>query len=143
MCLSGIISALLCAAPAAAGTIRVESLKADIAPETVGVLAGLACRNVDRIVRLRLAIAWPDDAMTEEKDGFKRLVFWTRHDEFLFPAGAYRFQHGAYRVDGYFIARSGGVHQGIVSNAFEKIDDTAVMLSPAVHEAAVRSASCR
>ncbi len=129
-----------------AKTIRVEYLAATITPRNLGLLFGLSCRNYDHVVHLNLsidAIDWPSDAIEVESTGYKRLIFWNKAAEYLFPDGTYTYLHGSYVVDGYFIARSGGVHQGVISNAFEKIDDLSVLLNPAVEEVPVASSKCR
>jgi predicted aspartyl protease len=122
--------------------IRVAFLDTEITPQTVPMLAGLSCQNYDHIVRLRLAVRWPSDSLEVETTGYKRLVFWNREQEFLFPDGTYNYQHGSYIINGYFIARSGGIHQGVISSAFEKIDDAQVLLNPAVQEVQVNSSAC-
>jgi hypothetical protein len=122
--------------------INIEFLQAEIDPSNVQWLSGLACRNYDRIVHVDLSISWPDKDTDAETAGFERLVFWNSEAEFLFPKGTYFFLHGSWIVKGYFIVRSGGVHQGIVSDAFEKIDDATVMLNPNVQENQIKSANC-
>ena len=54
--------------------------------------------------------------------------FWDQDDEYLFPKGSFFFLHGSFIIKGYFSARSGGTHQGINSNAFEKVDDAHVSI---------------
>jgi len=135
-----ILSSVL--ANAHAKTIQVEFLQAAISPQNVGALSGLACRNLDRIVHLDIAVEWPTDKTHPEIDDYKRLVFWDDETEYLFPNGSYFFLHGSWIIKGYFIARSGGMHQGVSSDSFEKIDDASVMLNPNVTETKVFR-SCR
>lgn len=124
-------------------TIKIEFLQSGITPQTVGALSGLSCRNKDRIVHLDISIDWPDKSIEVEDSGYKRLVFWDKANEYLFPEGSYFYLHGSYIIRGYFIARSGGIHQGIVSNSFQKIDDVTVMLNPYVKEIKVSSSRCK
>jgi hypothetical protein len=126
-----------------ASALVVKFLQAEIDPSTVGWLSGLSCRNYDHIVHLDLSISWPSSDLEVEKSDYERLVFWNKTAEYLFPKGSYSFLHGSYVVKGYFIARSGGMHQGAVSNAFDKIDDAQVMLSPNVTERKTRRTACR
>ena len=128
---------------AEARDVVIESLEGSITPATVQFLSGTWCRNVDRIVHIRIAVEWPPGSVTAEIGGYRRLVFWTSEVEYIFPDGSYSFQHGSYIINGYFIARSGGVHQGVVSEAFERLDDSKVLLNPAVREVAVRKAGCK
>jgi hypothetical protein len=122
--------------------INVEFLQAKIAPVNGRWLSGLACRNLDRIVHVDLSINWPRDKTAAETTDLKRLVFWNKEAEFLFPDGTYSLVHGSWAVKGYFIVRSGGTHQGMVSYAFEKIDDAAVSLNQNRQETKVKSARC-
>ena len=127
---------------AEARDVRVEYLDANINQQTISLLSSLSCRDLDHVVHLKLAIDWPANAVTVETTDYKRLVFRNSAAEFLFPSGTYSYQHGSYIVDGYFIPRSGGMHQGISSDAFEKIDDTKVLLNPAVKEVRTKATNC-
>ena len=124
---------LLCAA-APTKTVAIEFLQGPITPKNIGALAGLACRNYDRIVHLDISVNWPATSSDVEQTDYQRLIFWDSRAEYLFPKDTYAYLHGDYVIKGYFIARNGGFHQGITSRAFEKVDDATVMLSPAVTE---------
>ncbi|HEY3146135.1 MAG TPA: hypothetical protein VGJ75_07280 [Dongiaceae bacterium] len=128
-----------CAQPA---RIPIEVLKGPVNTGNAGQLAALACRNEDKIVHIDIQLNWPYDKLEEEQTSFERLVFWDDENEYLFPKGTFFFLHGEYVVRGYFIARSGGVHQGIQSNAFEKVDDAAVLLNPYVVEQPLKPGKC-
>lgn len=136
------VMAAVLASPAMAKNIRVELLQTNINQQTIGSLDGLACRNYDKIVHVDISIEWPTATTVAEKTGYQRLIFSTDDAEFLFPKGSYRYEHGSWHVDGYFIVRSGGMHQGVVSNAFEKVDDSKVILNPNVVETKVESSNC-
>jgi hypothetical protein len=136
------IAALL-AAENTGRALTVEFLQAAIDPHTAGLLSGLACRNLDHIVHLDLSVTWPETSLAVETDGYRRLIFWNESDEFLFPKGAYAVRHGSYAVKGYFIARAGGVHQGIVSNFLEKADDPGVKRTPGMVEKKAEGSACR
>jgi hypothetical protein len=123
--------------------ITVEFLQAAIDPDNVSWLSGIACRNFDHIVHLDISVSWPHGSLDEETSGYGRLIFWDQTDEYLFPKGSYFILHRSYIIKGYFIARSGGTHQGISSNAFEKVDDAQVMLSPGLVERKMASGSCK
>jgi hypothetical protein len=125
-----------------ARTINIEFLAGEINPKTVEDLDGLACRNLDHIIHLEISVRWPDDAVDVETTGYKRLSFWNDEAEYLFPDGGYFFLQGSYVIHGYFIPRGGGVHQGIASIAFEKIDDAKVLLNPSVKELKAKGPGC-
>jgi len=115
--------------------LEIELLQGDVNQKNVANLGGLACSSYDRIVHLQIAVEWPADARDEEKTDYKRLVFWNDNAEYLFPSGSYFWLHGKYEINGYFIPRRGGQHQGgVLSIAFDKIEDAQVLLNPAVHE---------
>lgn len=141
-----VIALILVAPSVFAKSIPMESLEAQIAPDTVGWLYGLGCRNYDRIVHVDISLDWPSDSLSIEPpgpDSLERLVFWNNKAEYLFPKGSYTYQHGVYRVKGYFIASSGGMHQGILSIAFmKKVDDAQILLNPAIKRVPIKSERC-
>src|SRR5690348_1381147 len=94
-------------APLAAKTINIEFLQGSITPKNSDKLGGLACRNYDHIVRLKIYVTWPASAKSEGSND-RRLVFWDNSAEFLFPSGSYVWLHGDYVINGYFIPRTGG-----------------------------------
>ncbi len=85
--------------------------------------------NLDEAVALRITVARPTPAQEEAGSladlNDDRLVLsysaglgeggW----EMLAPAGAYRTEGSGWAVDGMFVVRSGGMHQGIISYALE------------------------
>jgi hypothetical protein len=111
--------------------------------KNIGNLGGLACRNYDHVVHIDISVNWPSDKLTVETTDYKRLIFWNDNAEYLFPNGTYFFLHGDYVIDGYFIPRRGGMHQGVISIPFEKIDDAQVLLNPNVSEKAKGSACAK
>lgn len=128
-----VIVALNAIPNASAAPILIESLESPITPETVGCLYSLGTRNFDRIVQVNIALDWPEEDMNIEQTGSQRLVFWNEEAEYLFPKDSYHYQHGSYLVKGYFIVRSGGIHQGVSSIAFmEKVKDSDILLNPNV-----------
>ena len=140
--LAGLFIGLLSLAPAIAKTIDVEFLQGTIDPKTIEDLGGLAFRNYDHIVHLKIAVDWTADKRHEETTGYKRLIFWNDSAEYLFPNSTYFYLHGDYMINGYFIPRSGGMHQGVISIAFEKIDYTQVLLNPNVNEIKAKGPGC-
>ena len=144
--LRGLFTVLLIAplslTPALARTITIEFLEAPINEANARSLDNVACRNLDRIVHLKIAVNWSADKLDRETAGYNRLVFWNDKAEYLFPAGSYAYLHGDYIIDGYFIARSGGIHQGITSVAFDKVDDAKVLLNPSVKEIKAKRSAC-
>jgi hypothetical protein len=116
-------------APAAPPKTEVEFLDTPINLENASSLEGIACRNFDKIIHLNLSVEWPAESMITPTEEEPSLVFWTDSTQYMFPEGSFSYKLGAYVVKGYFIAREGGMHQGITAYAFEKIDDAQVMTS--------------
>lgn len=139
---TGLFIGLLSLVSAAARTIEVEFLQGTIDQKDIENLGGLACRNYDHVVHIDISVDWPADKRDEETADYKRLIFWNDTAEYLFPNGSYFFLHGDYVIDGYFIPRRGGMHQGVISIAFEKIDDAQVLLNPNVNETTAKGPGC-
>lgn len=49
--------------------------------------------------------------------------------EMVAPAAEAVWLHGDYALDGFYLVKSGGVHQGITSIGLERVDEAAVLLS--------------
>jgi hypothetical protein len=85
--------------------------------------------ELDKIVGLKLYIT-PDETKerygVSENEDLKALVVWGENYEILFPRGSYRYEHGSYVVDGFFLPKNGGMHQGIVSIGLEAVDEVTV-----------------
>jgi hypothetical protein len=127
-----------------AKTIRIEFLQGNFDQKNAFIIDGLACRNLDKIVHLNIALDWPEGTLSkEDKDN---VDFWTNRGEsdsdYRFPSSKVEYRHGSYLISGYFIIRSGGTHQGITGMGFQAIDDATVMLNPSVKEIPARRAYC-
>jgi hypothetical protein len=94
--------------PASAKPVKIEFLQGAIDAANVQKLSGIACRNYDRIVHLKISVKWAHDKIAEEHADYKRLIFWDDRAEYLFSKGSYSFLHGDYVLNGYFIPRNGG-----------------------------------
>ena len=53
--------------------------------------------------------------------------------EIVAPKAEASYLHGSWVLDGFYIVKSGGVHQGTVSVGLEKVDEGAVLLSTKYH----------
>ncbi len=120
--------------------INIELLRGSVTDKTVKYLGGLACRNQDKIVHLKINVDI-ENAHAENED-YERLIFSDDHYEYLFPKGSYFWLHGGWEIDGYFVIKSGGVHQGISSAYFDQIKAETVLLNPNVSEKEVKKSSC-
>jgi hypothetical protein len=136
-----LVAILMGTAPGSA--ITVEFLQASIDPSRAGWLSGLACRNFDHVVHVDITVDWPERSLAVETAGYQRLIFWNETNEFLFPKDSFFLLRGSYVIKDYFVARSGGVHQGIASSAFEKVDDARAMLGSGLVENKMTSDRCK
>src|SRR5579859_8179497 len=89
---------VLTGAAAPAKTVTIEFLQGPITPKNIGALAGLACRNYDRIVHLDIGVNWPAKTSDVEQAGHRRLIFWDSKAEYLFPKDTYAYLHGDYVI---------------------------------------------
>jgi hypothetical protein len=46
--------------------------------------------------------------------------------------GAFRWEQGAYVVDGFFLVKSGGMHQGVVSLGLQPVEEAILQSSPKI-----------
>lgn len=129
-------------APAQAARIHIDVLRGDITEATIARLNGLVCHNYDKIVHLDISIEMPESDIVVEPEGYQRMMVILNDSEYLFPKGSYVYAHGAYVIDGYFIVKSGGTHQGTNSAAFEQTDAELVLLNPHVVETVARDSAC-
>lgn len=70
------------------------------------------------------------DATYQVGQDDERLVVSNETYELLAPKGAWRWEHGRYVVDGFFLVKNGGVHQGVSSLGLEPMSESAVRLKP-------------
>jgi hypothetical protein len=91
--------------------------------------------SLDTLVGLKVSFPQSDSsepgALTASADGGKFIGFVAgpgSETEMVADAG-FAFQHGSFVFDGFFVVKSGGMHQGIVSLYLDKADESAVLLS--------------
>lgn len=49
--------------------------------------------------------------------------------EMVVPKDEANYQHGGYVLDGFYLVKTGGMHQGTISYGLEKVDEATVLLS--------------
>jgi hypothetical protein len=88
--------------------------------------------HVDGIVGVQVWIEPSEgsDATYQVGQDDDRLVISNETYELLAPQSAWRWEHGRYVIDGFFLVKSGGVHQGVSSVALEAVSESAVRLKP-------------
>ena len=83
-----------------------------------------------------------------DDDGGDQLVIYVRpgvlpgkdypepsETELVIPKGSYRWEHGGFIVDGFFLVKSGGIHQGTASFGLEPADEAAIRSNPGIRVA--------
>ena len=125
-----------------------KSGRAAVIPKFVGTVnAGNALRflggitdRVDKIVGLQVFIEPSSDetfrkkhySVDEDERQFSISSGATGDSgglEMVAPAEEVQFLHGSYVLDGFYVVKSGGMHQGTASVGLEKVNEGAVLLS--------------
>jgi hypothetical protein len=87
-------------------------------------------------LRLRQEV-WPDERdppLAVSGSENQRLIIYKRDNtevELVINGGVH-WQHGGWNVDGFYLVKPGGLHQGISSFGLMQTDEAAVRLNPAV-----------
>jgi hypothetical protein len=116
---------------------------------TPAFLVGIAS-HVDQIVGIRAQIrpsenaADPRDYTAADDDRLfvisekVRNQFADEGIEVVAPKDEVNWLHGSWVIDGFYVVKSGGVHQGIASFGLQKVNEGEVLLSPKYVVRAVR-----
>lgn len=132
---------LLMAVPAFAGQSVIQQYRGVAAGPAVCELAETLFDQLDQIVGVKARIEPTDirrgDFHTSAGATNGQLVLYCGS---LFKGGTevvinepgYRWEHGGFEVDGFFLVKSGGVHQGVVSAGLMPVDEAVIRLSAGV-----------
>ncbi|WP_271068615.1 hypothetical protein [Caulobacter sp. NIBR1757] len=140
----GLLALSLALTPIAAATVPADAAAATpkrTVPRLVGaVTPGNAARyttfiadRLDQVVALRLSVTPGSDGDFKASNYlaqvsgdlfmvFKRAGATEGGIEVVLPKGEARLVGGAYVVEGFFVVRSGGMHQGTLSYGLERMD---------------------
>jgi hypothetical protein len=111
--------------------------------KNVDQLWNLIIDNLDHIVGLKIEVTdtgnntGPSRPLNAIGEGSKfgeggTLAIWKRDGDFeIVVKDGYQYGHGNYIIDGYFLVKSGGIHQGVVSCGLIPVDEARVVLSGA------------
>jgi hypothetical protein len=103
----------------------------------------LVSRNVDKVIGLKVYVD-PNTDEQFERDGYLALYSENQLSVSKGPPGIggggievvknglIDRTMGFYVIDGFFIVKGGGVHQGVASFGLQPVDEAAVRLNPAV-----------
>ena len=99
--------------------------------------------NVDKIIGIQIAVDRGDSDVPGGGDS-SYLVYQDQKSgqfsasktdadgggiELVVPAIEANFQHGDYVIDGFYMVKAGGVHQGVASFGLEKVDESEILLN--------------
>lgn len=145
-------AALLLAASTAAlaqepaATLRIPKLTGNVVEANAFATFGAIAEREDSIIGLKLwvdpsAVDAPEPQIyivappTAEGNAFtlfaRDAADETSGIELVLPqAEDVMWMHGSHVIDGFFLVKSGGMNQGILSYALKPVDEAAVLLSP-------------
>ncbi len=148
---NALVALLVCVAQAHAASGPIHSPRqpghtipkyvGQITPRNVGILLNDVAARRDRIIGLQVQIA-PNGAGDPKGYVVDRddRLFVISADvktaladdglEVVAPKDEASFLHGQWILDGFYVVKSGGIHQGVASFGLEKVDEGAVLLSP-------------
>jgi hypothetical protein len=115
----------------------ITSIEGYLDEKNVDQLWNLIGNNLDHIVRLKIEVTdtgnnvGPSLPLNAIGEG-GQLAIWKRNGSFeIVVNDEYHYGHGNYILDGYFLVKSGGIHQGVVSCGLIPVDEARVVLSGA------------
>ena len=121
---------------AAARGLKITQIDGRVTERNYPRLEKLMAAQVDRVVGLKIIVkkSGIDDRLSAEADADGQFVMYRsgRARSEIIANEGYALRHGDYVLDGFFLVKHGGLHQGIVSYALEPVDETKVRLNPAV-----------
>ena len=124
----------------------VQRLVGNIGPANAVRALAMIADNQDKIIGLQIGVAGGSD---EQFAKFGYLVSNDEPDYFLVSAGkdggyevlvknGYRWEHGGYVIDGFYLVKSGGMHQGTLSYGLEPVSEADVRLRRTVVDRPIR-----
>ena len=142
-----LIAALLVGVPSVALSAPKHHHAGQIIPKFVGMVDASNVErflnavgdNQDKIIGIRVAF----DGMRPAKEPANGYAADADDDQFVISYGTLEspgiemvapkseasWQHGSYVLDGFYVVKSGGMHQGTLSYGLEKVDEGTVLLS--------------
>jgi hypothetical protein len=98
--------------------------------------------NLDAVVGVKIDVSPSDDEDFERQrylasaDDDMLAIFKGDGEhggiEVVVPKGSYGWQHGHHTVDGFFVVKSGGMHQGTLSYGLTPTDEGVIRTNPGV-----------
>ncbi len=129
-----VVTASLLSHRSDAAQTAVEQLQSFVGPVSYPRFDKFVTSHLDKIIGLKIAVSASENKMFSASTDKTMFVIYKLEDaeDEIVSTSDYSYQHGAYEFDGFFIVKSGGIHQGVVSYALESVSEAAVRLNPAV-----------
>lgn len=94
--------------------------------------------NFDNVVGLKFRVekSNENDRLQASDDNGKSLAIYLKGEpafEFVLN-NAFTFEHGGYVVDGFFLVKSGGMHQGTISLGLIPVDEAQIRMSKQIRQ---------
>lgn len=129
------------AGAASAQILTVPAVEGNVALTTVDAFSNAIDERLDNVIGLKVRIEPPSPA--ELRGGY-----YADADEGYLNVGlsagvgeggyeiiireGFRWEHGGWVVDGFYLVKSGGMHQGIISYGLDRVDEATARLNSAV-----------
>ena len=121
--------------PALAARAPILRVNGEVTAATYKGLEAFLFNSLDMLVGLK--VSFPQGESTDvgelnvsaEDDKFVAYLAGPESESEMVANKGFSFQHGSYVFDGFFVVKSGGMHQGIVSLFLDQAEESAVLLS--------------
>jgi hypothetical protein len=117
---------------------HVRVLEGSITAENFDRVAEIVMDELHDVIGLQLRQeVWPDDTdpplQVYSMDTGRLVIFKRDGTEVeLVINGGIAWQHGGWNIDGFYMVKPGGTHQGVSSFGLIQTDEAAVRLNPAI-----------
>ncbi|MBL6458310.1 hypothetical protein JMJ55_23505 [Belnapia sp. T6] len=121
----------------ASAQVAISQLEGALTQENFAQFEEFISDNLDKVIGLKLSAAantGRSGLQVTETNG--QVAIYLPHDpkrvgsiEVVANSG-YRWEHGGYVFDGFFLVKSGGMHQGIISYGLLPVSEAQVRLTP-------------
>jgi hypothetical protein len=127
------IAAVFASVPAYPQRARILLIEGNITAKNYNKLEKILLENFDKIVGLKIYFSHAEDpaplVATADRNQFVAYKPMPQTKSEIVASNGYHWLHGGYQFDGYFLVKSGGVHQGAVSIGLLHTDETRILLS--------------
>lgn len=112
---------------------KVFRVNGAVTPKNFKGLEAFLLNSMDTVIGLRIRFEASEDPVSASLSDGKFVAYLSGEDaqsEIVANKG-FVSQHGGYDFDGFFVVKSGGMHQGIISLFLDAAADATVLLSGA------------